>query len=181
MIKNDHELVTEAKNGSEEAMILLYNNYFSLIFGYFKKTVSDHESAQDLTSETFLRMVRKLSTFQGESSFKNWLFGIAKIVLLTFLKEKYSHSHEELNENITEKIEENFPNEESNELAIKQLKKILNKLKPKYRHVLESRFLLGLTIKETAEKLSLSEDNIKVLQHRALKKANKLCVTSQLL
>jgi len=54
------------------------------------------------------------------------------------------------------------------------LDKILSKLTVNYRKVLELRFLKGYTIAETSDELNLTEENVKVLQHRALKKANQL-------
>ena len=48
---------------------------------------------------------------------------------------------------------------------------VLSRLPPRYRDVLTNRFLLNLSIRETATKMGLTEANVKVLQYRALQKA----------
>ncbi len=155
----------------EEALVALYNKYFKLIYGYFYNKTGNHTTTEDLTSETFLQFTKDLGKFQQRSSFKNWLFGIAKFILLAHLREKYQ-TPSELDENqAIAKFDLEEPQDNKHESI---LQKILEQLSPKYSQVLDLRFLQGYTIAETATELGLTPQNIKVLQHRALKKANKL-------
>ncbi len=185
----DFELVQLAQNTdnhnlkeAEEAFISLYNKYFKTIYGYFYNKVQNTTDSEDLTSETFLQVVVSIKNFQGRSSYKNWLFGIAKLLLIKYLKKKYQQTTSQLNENIngeTTSIESitNF-NLDNSELEITNIKNTervdytLSKLSNRYRQILELRFIKNYTIAETAEELKLTIQNVKVLQHRALKKAN---------
>ena len=68
--------------------------------------------------------------------------------------------------------------EEQQSNKIQFLDSILQELPENYRSVLELRFLKGYSILETADAMGVTEENAKVLQHRALKKANQLSADS---
>lgn len=64
--------------------------------------------------------------------------------------------------------------EDDPERSYPELTSVLARLTDRYRQVLELRFLSGLTLKETAEALDMKTNAVKVLQHRALKRAQQL-------
>ena len=171
--KSDQQLVEMAKNGEEEALIMLYYRYVDSLLGFFVNKTGDQSDSEDLVSETFIAVIKGLKSFEGRSSFKNWLFGIGKNLLLKFYKNKYKNQSQELSDNLY--LESNqVPTEDEENNAIEKLNKILMTLPRKHQQVLKLRFLKGYSISETASALGLGINNVKVLQHRALKKANKL-------
>ncbi len=175
----DQELVnliqgsSEASEAKEEALILLYRKYLKLVYGYFYRQTNSTTEAEDLTSETFLAMVAQINSFKGVSSFKNWLFGIAKFKLLAYLRHKYQHSTQELSEDLSG-AEYQEEDESVNQSLISQIADLLLRLPSRYAQVLELRFLQNLSLQETADTLKISLSNAKVLQFRALKKANQI-------
>ena len=167
-------LIQEALNGEEEAFIQLYHQHVSRLYLFACKKVSNSEDAEDIVSETFYQALRNLRSYSGKSSFKNWLYGIAKHLILAKYRERYNESTVELDENTTfnEPVaDENTAEQKQKE---RELDRLLAQLPQHYRGVLELRFLKGYSILETAAALGISEENAKVLQHRALKKANRL-------
>lgn len=165
-------LIQKSLQGDEEAFVELYHRYVSPLYGFVYQKVSNVQDAEDITAETFLQALKDLPKFSHRSTFKNWLYGIAKHLILAHYRQKYQEPTVELEENIIG--EKDLEDEDvSAELAQKgdELKKILGALPEKYRQVLELRFLKGYTILETADTLGISEENAKVLQHRAIKKA----------
>jgi RNA polymerase sigma-70 factor (ECF subfamily) len=69
------------------------------------------------------------------------------------------------------------PSEETDQLVTE----ILHALPERYRRVLELRFLRGYSVNETAQELAMTPENAKVLQHRALARADKLVLADQIL
>ncbi len=159
---------TNKKREQEEAFVMLYHKYVNIIYGYFYNKVNSRTDAEDLTSETFFKLTGSIKDFESRSSFKNWLFGIAKFTLMEHLRDKYKHATAELDDNHPEPDEDIEENTDAPQI----IAEILNKLPEKHAKVLDLRFLKGYTISETAEELSLTVNNVKVIQNRALKKAN---------
>jgi RNA polymerase sigma-70 factor (ECF subfamily) len=83
---SDGELLTRWRDGDKRAGELLASRYFLAIRGYFlNKAPADHE---DLVQKTFERLLQKRDRFRGESSFRVFLFGIARMILLEHLRGK---------------------------------------------------------------------------------------------
>jgi RNA polymerase sigma-70 factor (ECF subfamily) len=72
-------LIRRAQEGESAVVGALYERYQRGIFRYLYYRVGDQQTAEDLTSEVFLRMVEKLSNFDDRQlSFQAWLFQIAR-------------------------------------------------------------------------------------------------------
>ncbi|MFH0805133.1 MAG: sigma-70 family RNA polymerase sigma factor [Patescibacteria group bacterium] len=179
-IHNDLPAVAGAQRGDENALCQLYERYLPLLYRYCYAQSGHRETAEDLTSDIFLKMVRQLGSFRGQSSFKNWLYAIAKRTVADYWRYHYRHPYVPLED--FHQDTHASPRAGSDDQDIEQLtgisearvQEVLAALPENYRQVLECRFLSSMTIAETAAALQESETNIKVLQHRALKKAASL-------
>lgn len=167
-------LIQEALNGEEEAFIHLYQQNVSQLYRFVYSKLNNQQDAEDLTSETFYQALKNLANYSGKSTFKNWLYGIAKHLILAKYRERYNQSTVELNENAAFGEPDIHEDPAEDHGKVKMLDGLLNELPQNYRSVLELRFLKGYTIVETADAMGITEENAKVLQHRALKKANQL-------
>lgn len=174
--KSEEMLVREAIDGEEEAFIQLYYQNVEKLYLFLFRKVSNKTDAEDLVSETFYQALKNIKKFSFKSSFKNWLFGIAKHLLLAYYREKYQKGTVELDDVMAQTIAEPDLPEETpqDKQKVTFTQKILDKLSENYRKVIELRFLKGYTVAETAKAMKISEENAKVVQHRALKKANEL-------
>jgi RNA polymerase sigma-70 factor (ECF subfamily) len=162
----DEELVKAVRTGDEDALSMLYRRYVAGIYRFAMAQVRDRDDAEDLTSETFARMLRGLAGFRGEASFKNWLYQIARNAIRNHRRDVGYRRTIALAPEVTE------PDTPVVDLAAAdRALAILRPLPPRYRQVLELRFLAGRSIEETAAAMGISEANAKVLQHRALRKA----------
>src|SRR5881396_3216214 len=71
-------LVEHAQQGDREALEALYLLHFDRIYGYLHLTVGNRHDAEDLTTQTFLKMLEKIGSFKWQSApFSAWLFRIA--------------------------------------------------------------------------------------------------------
>lgn len=164
-------LVSLAQKGDSQAFENLYRKYIKMIYGYVFGKTGKKEEAEDLTSEIWLAALRSLAKFAAASSFKNWLFGIAKHKIMDFYQEKYKIERMPLLEEIFLEEGENENNEGSDKE--KELAALLGRLPENYRQILRLRFLKGLTSAEIAKETGLTVANVKVIQYRALKKAGE--------
>ena len=170
-------LAEKAQKGDENALIALYNHFLNPIYRYVYAKVGNVQETEDITSEVFLKMVRNLQSFKGESSFKNWLYKIAKNTLADYWRAHYNKSTISMEEFLEIKLvsQSNPGDDEDIEKEMfekeKRVKKILNSLPENYRQILDLRFLKDYSIRDIAKELKISISNVKVLQYRALKKA----------
>jgi RNA polymerase sigma-70 factor (ECF subfamily) len=168
--RSDRSLVASIRAGDESALSILYRRYVGPIYRFVLAQVRVEAVAEDLTSETFANMLRGLDTFRGEASFKNWLYQIARNAVRNHRRSAGYRTTVLLTNRIAaeEPAEEEPRKQSADRDAVLAL---LRLLPPRYRQVLELRFLEGLSIADTAERMGITVGNAKVLQHRALKKA----------
>lgn len=154
----------------------LYQENLGLIYRYVYSKVGNREEAEDLTSQIFIKAVRGVDQERGMQSIQKWLFQVARTTIADYWRAYYrisTNSLEELLEAGWEGPADEEPAAASNQPA-ERVKRILQALPEHYREVLTCRFLLNLSIKETALSMGLTEANVKVLQFRALKRAADL-------
>ena len=180
-LNEEKELVGHAPK-DPDAFAQLYDQYYPRIFGYVLRRSANLEAAQDITSETFLKALRKLWQFQWRSvSFSSWLYKIAtNEVNQYYRKAEYrkSVSLEELQEQGFELLSPHDPENELIEAQEKvkqhqdflEIQKKIVRLPAKYQEVIALRFFERKQIKEIAEILGKREGTIKSLLHRAVEK-----------
>ena len=177
----ERELVKQAQK-DPEAFAKLYDQYYPKIFGYALRRTANLEAAQDITSETFFKVLKKLSQFRWRNvPFSSWLYKIAtNEVKQYFRKAEYrkSVSLEELQEQGFEPISPHDPESELIEAQEKlkqhqdflEIQEKIARLPVKYQEVIALRFFEKKQINEIAEILGKKEGTIKSLLHRAVEK-----------
>jgi RNA polymerase sigma-70 factor (ECF subfamily) len=87
---NDHELIEKFNHPDSRnyAFNLLVRKYQQKVYWHIRKMVIDHDDADDLTQETFIKAWRGLENFKGESQLYTWLYRIATNECLNFLAKK---------------------------------------------------------------------------------------------
>lgn len=159
-----------------ERLRSLYEDNLHVIYRFIYSKVGNREEAEDLTSQVFIKAVRGIDSARGSASIQSWLFQVARTTIADHWRSFYqlrAHSLDDLLEAGWEGPAESQP------VAVSatpqdRVRRLLEQLPEHYRDVLTYRFLLNLSIKETAARMGLSEANVKVLQFRALKKAGRL-------
>ena len=178
---SDSELVTRAKAGELDAFEVLTNRYEQKVYSLGLRMLRHEQDAEDVTQQTFLSALENLSGFRGEASFATWLLRIATHAALKIIRKRKGLDTVSLEE-ATEAADDydTIPHPEyiadwrqsPEELVPKQeiqrlLEDALAKLDEKHRLVFLLRDVEGLSVKETAEALGLSEANTKVRLLRA--------------
>lgn len=153
-----------------------YQENLGWIYRYVYSKVKNRQEAEDLTSQVFLKVVHRLDFKRNSHSMRTWLFQVARTTVADYWRIQYrgtTHSLDDLLEAGWEgPVDERAAFIESN--AAEFVQEILQALPARDREILTSRFLLNLSVQETAERMGLTEANTKVLQYRALKRAARL-------
>ncbi len=150
-----------------------YRENLGPIYRYVYSKVRNREVAEDLTSQIFLKAVRDLDLNREAYSTKTWLFQVARTTIADYWRGHYRITTKSL-EDLLEAGWEGPAEEESSMMsrtAAVHVQEILQELPERYREVLTCRFLLNLSIRDTAVKMGLTEMNVRVMQYRALKRA----------
>ena len=158
-LDGDDNGITEIVENYKDGLILYLNGYVKNIF-----------VAEELTEDTFFRLMIKKPKYSGKSTFKSWLYAIGRNVAVDYIR----HNSKILNVPIDD-VENYLIEEQSLEQAyIKEENKIivnkaLNELIPEYRNVLWLTYFEEFSNKETAIILKKTERQIKNLLYRARK------------
>ena len=94
----DLALVNRAKEEDAAAYDQLVRKYQERIYATVYHMTSNHEDANDLTQETFIKAYRALKSFKGDSSFYTWIYRIAINKTINFLKQRKNRVHLSLND-----------------------------------------------------------------------------------
>jgi RNA polymerase sigma-70 factor (ECF subfamily) len=95
---DDLPLVKRVQAGDLSAYDELVRRYQEHIYGTIYHMTANHEDANDLTQETFIKAYQALRSFKGDSSFFTWLYRIAVNKTLNFLKQRRNRTHLSLND-----------------------------------------------------------------------------------
>ena len=163
------ELVARGQQGDREALEELYLIHFDRIYSYLHVSVGNRHDAEDLTTQTFLKMLEKIGSFRWQSApFSAWLFRIAHNLAMDHFRSRRRWQPEE------EVPEQPGDEEPSAELRAMQtigresMLKLIDQLSPEQQQVLTLKFVFNLPNAEVAAILDKTEGAIKSLQHRAL-------------
>ena len=175
----DVELVRQAAAGDNVAAGKLYEQYIQPIYAFCYRQVGNVEVAEDITQEVFIAALKGLSGFKFESTFRTWLYQVARNHVMDYWRRIYKNKILPLDFFLNMDIDNPKPllEEDRVELANDQrekddkVEKIFDLLPDNYRRVLELRFLKSYSLKETAAEMGKTVNNIKVMQYRAIKKA----------
>ena len=164
----DTDLIQRAQKGDAHVIQALYEHHYLGVFRYLYYRVGDHQMAEDLTSEVFLRMLRFLGGFHPPSNtFTPWLYQIARNLAIDYYRKTGNYEHVQLDESLTDGTDRTHEAVERH-LTNEMLRKALDHLTPDQRDVILMRFISGMPIAEVAASLHKTEDAVKGLQRRGL-------------
>ena len=172
----DHvrKLVTRAQQGDRAALEELYLIHFDRIYSYLHMSVGNRHDAEDLTTQTFLKMLESIGRFRWQAApFSAWLFRIAhNLAMDHFRARRRWQPEEEVPE--PEGQAELSPEEEALKvLSSQNMFDLIEELSDEQRQVLILKFVFDFSNVETAAVLEKTEGAIKSLQHRALASLQK--------
>jgi RNA polymerase sigma-70 factor (ECF subfamily) len=169
-------LVRRAQEGCADSFGELYRLYFDTVFRYIYYRVSTRALAEDLTSETFVRALRRITTFSWQGrDFGAWLVTIARNLVADHFKSSKHRMEVSTGEMLDSNEVEASPEDSVLEhLSNEALLDAVHRLNDQQRECVTLRFLQGLSVAETAEVMGKNEGAIKTLQYRAVRTLARL-------
>lgn len=170
------DLVERAQGGEAEAFGCLYDQYSDTVYRYIYYRVGGRATAEDLTSETFLRALRRIGTFTWQGrDFGAWLVTIARNLVADHFKSSRFRLEVTTGEMLDANEVERSPEDSVLErLSNAALLEAVRRLNPQQQECVTLRFLQGLTVAETARIMGKNEGAIKTLQYRAVRTLARL-------
>ncbi len=168
------ELVGRAKTRDPSAISELYDRYAGLLLRYIYVRVSEHELAQDLTQEVFIKVINGIERFEyrDEKAFLGWLYTIAANVL-------YSHQRRrrvvatpfDTRDDLIDQRSQDDARAITDRVALQQA---IEQLTRDQQQVVALRFFADLSNSEIAGLLRRTEGAVKAIQHRAIQSLQKI-------
>ena len=168
-LANERQLVLQAQDGNSEAFGQLYDAYMERIYRFVYFRVEDQQTAEDITSQVFLKAWSNLDRFQfSRTPYLAWLYTIAHNAVIDHYRTRKvttalddvqlsQPDHSELVENEIDLTSE-----------MKSVKTALQALTDEQQKVLTLKFIEGMSNNEIARQLGKREGAIRALQMRGL-------------
>ncbi|RKD87837.1 RNA polymerase sigma factor [Mangrovibacterium diazotrophicum] len=174
---NEQQLINQLRN--EETKQVAFRNVVTLykerLYWHVRKIVLDHEDADDILQNTFIKVWRNIDSFRAESGLYTWLYRIATNESLTFLNQKkrksFRGTDEEVNDYLVENIQAD-PYFNGDDLQLK-LQEAIAKLPEKQRLVFNMRYYDDIKYQDMEKILDTSEGALKASYHHAVKKISE--------
>jgi RNA polymerase sigma-70 factor, ECF subfamily len=173
-------LVERAQNGDAEAFGLIYDRYVDTVFRFIYFRVGSRQLAEDLTSDTFLRALKRIGSFTWQGrDLGAWLVTIARNLVADHFKSGRYRLEVTTGDVLDADREDRGP-EGSPEAAVVDhitnvtLLTAVKQLNPEQQECIVLRFLQGFSVAETALAMGKNEGAIKALQYRAVRALARL-------
>ena len=173
--RKDPELLELLKNGSHSAFGELYARYYDPLIYYCKQFMNDEEGAEDVVQDIFMQLWERRGVLQVTSSFSGYLYASAKNNILNLYRQFDVHSrfaqyiliHET---ELTNETEDSIIENDYNAL----LNNLIDQLPPMQKEVFRLSRIEGMTSKEIAESLQITDENVRKHTSLAMKKIKNL-------
>lgn len=181
VIKNPH-ILTEAaiiqalKKDNRQVQKWLYNKYSRLFLGIARRYVKINEDAEDVLLEAFYKIFKNIHQFSGNGSFEGWMKRIVINESLMFIRKNHNFKLQVEISNVEIKSKVNV----QDELQVKDILKLLDKLPTGYRTIFNLYVIEGFKHREIAEKLGISINTSKSQLILAKKRLKDLIIKQEL-
>ena len=161
----DESLMMAVSKGDKRAFDEIYERYSGPLLGYFIRMLwKDREKAEDFVHDIFAKIIRKPQLFDPSRSFKTWIYSVANNMC------KNEYKKQEVRKNTSNGLDESYAVKDHNTNVLGEVfdsqfrdefEKSLMDLDTKHSEVFKLRHIDGLSIKEIAEVLEISDGTVK--------------------
>ncbi|HZZ99235.1 MAG TPA: sigma-70 family RNA polymerase sigma factor [Candidatus Paceibacterota bacterium] len=171
--KDFNNLAKRLKTGDAKAAGTIFDNFAPQLHRFFMARTSQRETAQDLTQEVFLKLVRNIKQFDPEAGdFTPWFWRVAHNTLIDHFRQKkpqqYLTDMEREGENIPDAMDSTAVRAE-----LREVLEIVKMFSEEEQEIFEMYFLTDMAYAEIAKVTGKSESNLRVIIHRIRQKIIK--------
>jgi RNA polymerase sigma-70 factor (ECF subfamily) len=170
------DLVARAQQGDPDAFGMLYDRYVDVVFRYVYYRVNNRALTEDMVSETFLRALRRITSFTWQGrDFGAWLVTIARNLIADHFKSSRYKLEVATAEMLdADRATDGPENEVLDSMTNVTLLEAVKMLGAEQQECIMLRFLQGFSVTETALAMGKNEGAIKALQYRAVQSLKRL-------
>lgn len=185
----DFFLVESALAGNEKAFAKLMSRYKDAIYFMLLKMVNNKNDAEDLTLEAFGKAFKNLQQYSPNYAFSTWLFKIATNNCIDFLRKRrgvyisIENNPDNGDNDQPVKLRSADPNPEEKMIRIQKailMRRIVHRLKPRYRILVELRYFREFSYEEIASELNLPLGTVKAQLFRAREMLFKMIESTEI-
>ena len=170
---NEKALIKKCRRGDRQAFNELIRLYYDYVSGFLLKTTTDETLTEDLTQETFLKMIRNIEKFDpgGSAAFGTWLITIAKNCYIDHLRRNRIYL-----ENIDDlpiEDERNVADEVEHKLEYEWVLNAMETLPPEQALAIRLKYVENMTLAQIAERFGVQPKTIKSRIHDGTVKLRK--------
>lgn len=168
---DEQRLILQAQSGDRAAFRSLVERYMKHAYNVAYGFVNDHDDAEDVAQEAFVRVHRSLGSFRSDSAFSTWLYRIVANLSLNSIRQKKSATQHVVrypDESLIAAADTLSGTEQTDLRA--NIERALHELPTLQRAVVILRHLNGMSTRQVSEILQCSEGTVKTHLHRGLKK-----------
>lgn len=173
MLIDDSEILEKfsRESGRNEAFALLIKKYQEKIYWHCRRMVIDHDDADDLVQEVFIKVWKNLDGFRQDSQLYSWIYRIASNECLQFLQKKKKRNHSSIDE-LSDQVSNNLAaaDELNGEQIQLKLHRAIASLPEKQKLVFHMKYFDEMKYEEISAVLGTSVGALKASFHLAVKK-----------
>lgn len=167
-MEEDIKLIEASQNGDNKAFGGLYDKYVKSIYKFVYFKTHHKETAEDLTSKTFMKALENIKSYQAEkASFSVWLYKIARNTVIDHYRTKKFDVNLDDVWNLSS--EENILMDTDARLKMEKVREYMRELNVSQREIIMMRVWQGMNYKEIAEVTGKNEANCRMVYLRGIK------------
>lgn len=161
LLHTEKELVKKLKDGDSFAFEVLFYKYRNKVKGFAVKLVPAQIDPEEVVQEVFVKLWLKKDTINPEKDFQSYLFSIAKHLVLDYLKSAVNRKLYFVGEHLQQDllVEDGFETPLTEDMEEK-LQKLIDEIPERRRAIFRMSRFEGLSYKQIAERLNISENTV---------------------
>ena len=170
---NEKALIKKCQQGDRQAFDALIRLYYDYVSGFLLKTTADKTLSEDLTQETFLKMIRSIERFNpgGSASFGTWLITIAKNCYIDHLRRNRIYLEDI--EALPLEAEQSVADEVERKLEYERVLNAMETLPPEQALAIRLKYVENMTLAQIAQRFGVQPKTIKSRIHDGTVKLRK--------
>ncbi|HKA15232.1 MAG TPA: RNA polymerase sigma factor [Myxococcota bacterium] len=170
--QSDREVLARVVERDQAAHRVIFERYYKRVLAFVRRRLGDEGLAEEVTTDVFFEVWRNAAAYRGESPVTTWIFGIANLKALSarryFAQPRRASVRVASDDSLSRFAD---PANQDESITARQelgrLVRAIERLPAGYRDVLRLAFLEGCSYPEIAERLDISEANVKTRVNRA--------------
>jgi RNA polymerase sigma factor (sigma-70 family) len=176
MMKMDEkEIIQRLKKGDRDAIRAIMHNYQHYVFTVARQIVRNHEMAEEITQDVFIRVYQKIHSYEERSKFSTWLFSIAYRIALNHLRKKQTAAVKMETVYRGDEIDERISIDEKPDGVLQEvLWKAIDSINQEQGVIISLFYLQEFSVQEISQIMGIPQNTVKIKLFRGRNNLRKV-------